>query len=364
MKILVIHTSAGAGHQKAAEYIADGLKKSGGHEVTLADALDYTYPFFKKSYAGIYKFMITRIPWAWGFVFYLIDYPVLLPLVRFIRRLHNGLHAAKLHKFLIREKFDVVISAHFMPTEVSAHLKRTGRISSKIITVITDYDVHSIWLAQGVEAYCIASDWTKRKMEVLGVPASKVHVTGIPVSAKFTLPVDKAALKAKLGIRSDKFTVLIATGSFGIGPIEPILRTLTNVQSLVVCGHNRRLYERLSAQNIDLAKIYGLVDNMDELMAAADCMITKPGGLSITEALNRHLPLIFFNAIPGQETGNVNVLKQHGIGISGRLVEEIAGLIHEYESSPTVYKEAVEKTRALARPDAVAKIIELISPQG
>jgi len=100
---------------------------------------------------------------------------------------------------------------------------------------------------------------------------------------------------------------------------------------VVVCGHNKSLYERLSRGQKELVKVFGLVNNMDELMAACDCMITKPGGLSISEALVSGLPLIFFNAIPGQESNNVRVLKEHGIGISGLKIDEIAGMLKHFK---------------------------------
>ena len=110
-----------------------------------------------------------------------------------------------------------------------------------------------------------------------------------------------------MGLQPDLFTVLVATGSFGIGPIEGIIDVLKGFQVIVVCGHNRDLFRKLSGKYCALVKVLGLVDNMHELMAVSDAMVTKPGGLSICEALVSQLPLIFFNAIPGQEIGNIKV---------------------------------------------------------
>src|SRR5208283_487464 len=121
MKILVIHATAGAGHKKAAEAIFHGLQAKGGHDVCLVDALDYTNPYFKKNYPGVYTFLVTRLPWAWGFLFGLMDIPWMQPLVRSVRRLYNGLNARSLEKFLIQEQFDAVITAHFLSAEVCAY---------------------------------------------------------------------------------------------------------------------------------------------------------------------------------------------------------------------------------------------------
>ena len=197
-------------------------------------------------------------------------------------------------------------------------------------------------------------------MEFLKVVPEKITVTGIPTDEKFSWRRDKGEMRRKLGLQENIFTVLVATGSFGIGPIEKIIAAIHNIQVIVVCGHNKNLFARLSRAKKDLVKVFGLVNNMDELMAASDVMVTKPGGLSICEALASHLPMIFFNAIPGQETGNIRVLKAHGVGISDCTIEQIAQKLQEFNSSKEQYAAAVEQTKALARPNAVHDIIKLI----
>lgn len=360
MKILVIHASAGAGHFKAAEALYHGLKKSSSHEAVLADALDYTSPFFKNFYKKSYAFFVSRVPWLWGFFFYLLDISGLQPLIRSARRLYNTVNAAPLHAFLDREDFDYILTTHFLPAEVVSALKRKKRIRAKLVTVITDFDVHKIWLTPETDIYVVASAWTQERLKALGVPPQKVCAFGIPTAEPFAGVYDMAEAKKSLGLKEDLFTVLIATGSFGIGPIERIIEALPGFQLIVVCGHNRGLFERLNAKKNELVKVTGLVDNMPELMAASNVMVTKPGGLSISEALVRQLPLVFFNAIPGQETHNVRVLQEHDIGFAPEGVEGIAGILQKLKSSPDFYLSVLKKTHQLARPSAVGDIISLI----
>jgi processive 1,2-diacylglycerol beta-glucosyltransferase len=360
MKILVTHASAGAGHMKAAEAVYDGIKKYTDHDVTFIDALDYTSPFFKKMYKGTYFFMISKAPAIWAFSFAMIDFPWIQPFVRFVRRIYNYLNGQKLHKFLIEEQFDYIISAHFMPNEVSCALKRAGKIKSKVITTITDYDVHKIWLAEGLDVLAVACDWTKEKLKRVGIDEQKIIVTGIPTNEKFSQQQDKVQLKERLGIKQDMFNVLIATGSFGIGPIEEIIRTLKGFQVIVVCGHSKTLYESLTKKSYENVRIFGLVDNMHELMAVSDVMVTKPGGLSISEALVSQLPMIFFSAIPGQETNNIKVLKEYGIGISGCGIDEIGKELEKFKNSNDEFLAALKKTQELARPSAVRDIVALL----
>ena len=360
MKILFIHASAGAGHSKAAEALYRGLKKENGHDAVLIDALDYSSPYFKKFYKWTYYALISRFPWVWGFFFWAANMSWLQPFVRLSRRAYNGLNTRKLHRFMRGERFDYIFATHFLPAEVAGALKRSGQISAKLVTVITDFDVHRIWLSKQTDYYAVATEWTSKKLQKLGVAPQSIIVSGIPTDEKFAVFVDIRALKKKLELYENTFTVLIATGSFGIGPIEAILDELTEFQVIVVCGHNESLFRKLSARQYRLAKILGLVDNMHELMAVSDAMVTKPGGLSISEALVSQLPLIFFNAIPGQETGNIRVLKEYGIGISGCTVKQIGEELMRMRSSKDTFLTTLKKTRALARPAAVRDILALI----
>jgi len=361
MKILVIHATAGAGHKKAAEAVFHGLQAREGFDARLVDALDYTNPFFKRSYPSSYAFLVTRLSWAWGFFFGVLDIPWMQPFVHLVRRLYNGLNAQALQKFLVQEKFDAVITTQFLSAEVCAYLKRRGKISSKVICVVTDFDVHRIWVNRGIDVYTAACEYTKDKLIALGVPSDKVFITGIPTDAKFAVHPDVIALKKKLGVKDGILTVLIATGSFGMGPIEELMKELGNYQLLIVCGHNHDLYEYLRPLAPPNTHVLGLVDNMDELMAVSDVMVTKPGGLSIAEALVKKLPMLFFSAIPGQETNNIKVLSSYEVVSEAQSsLPQIAQTIHEWSANPQDIEALRRRMNELSKPNAVADIISLI----
>jgi processive 1,2-diacylglycerol beta-glucosyltransferase len=360
MKILVVHATAGAGHKKAAEAIFNGLKAQGQHDVRLIDALDYTNPLFKKTYPETYSFLVTRISWAWGFFFGLLDLPWMQPLVRVVRRLYNGINAQGLQQFLIHEQFDVVITTQFLSAEVSAYLKRSKQIKSKVICVVTDFDVHRIWINEGIDIYTGACDYTKNKLISLGVHEDRAFVTGIPTDNKFSLQPDIQTLKQKLGLKDGMLTVLIATGSFGMGPIAELIKLLNGYQLLVVCGHNQGLYNSLKPHANTFHHVLGLVNNMDELMSVADVMVTKPGGLSIAEALVKKLPMLFFSAIPGQETNNVEVLTSYGVAQGLTSLKEIIETIDEWGTHPEKLQALRQQMNVLSKPNAVADIMALI----
>jgi processive 1,2-diacylglycerol beta-glucosyltransferase len=217
--------------------------------------------------------------------------------------------------------------------------------------------VHKIWLINGVDEYCVASTYTKERLVAMGVDAGKVFVTGIPLDEKFTQPRDKAAVRCKLGLDAGLFTVLVSTSSFGFGPIEELAEYFKSLQVIIICGHNEKLYEHLLASGNPRHKVCRFVDNMEEMMAAADVMVTKPGGLSVTEALANNLPLVFFSAIPGQEAGNVRVLAASGIGFSGMPLRDLASEVLGLSASPAALEAARQKTKVLAKPNSVGDII-------
>jgi processive 1,2-diacylglycerol beta-glucosyltransferase len=164
MKILVIHATAGAGHKKAAEAIYHGIQGKTSYDVRLVDALDYTNSFFKYSYPSFYTFVVSHMSWLWAICFAILNVPILQPVIRFIRRIYNGINAHRLEDFLKAEQFDYIICTQFLSAEVAAFLKRRGKIKSKVVCVVTDFDVHRIWIAKGIDYYTGASEHTRSRL--------------------------------------------------------------------------------------------------------------------------------------------------------------------------------------------------------
>ncbi len=360
MKILVIHATAGAGHKKAAEAIFNGLQKHTTHQVQIVDSLEYSTPFVKYFYPRTYIFLVTKLSVLWQFLFWFFGLPFLKPLVQFFRRCYNAINMQALERFLKEEKFDCILTTHFMSAEVSSYLKRTGKITSKIICVVTDFDVHPIWVNKGTDIYTGACDFTKEKIVSLGVNSNQVFSVGIPTDEKFSVVTDRRVMRQALRINPEAFTVLLATGSFGMGPLEELINLLRGYQLLVVCGQNEALYRHLKGKSTDRVHIFSLVNNMHELMAASDVMVTKPGGLTIAEALVKKLPLIFFSAIPGQETGNINVLKKYQAGTDQGSLMDIIKKVDDLSSFPGMYENLRQKIEILSKPNAVKDIIQLL----
>ncbi len=362
MKIIITCASAGAGHFKAAEAIYNYIKEHcPGIEVSLLDILGKANNFFKFSYTLGYSLLIRRMHTLWRLAFWLTDFKPIRPLVRPIAKFCGRINTGKFAEFLVKEKADVVISTHFLTSEVTANLKRLKKIKSRLVTVITDFGVHPFWISYPTDLYIVASEFTKECLLLEGIAENNIKVSGIPVASKFLKSYNKEELRKKFAIDKDRFTVLIMTGSFGLGPLEDIARVLCkDAQVLIVCAANKKLYKRLKAQDLPAVKVFGFVDNAEELMAVSDVIITKPGGLTISEVLCMELAPIFISSIPGQEAVNAKVLEEYGIGISARRIEDVKNIVLDYRDHPDKLKNINDKIKQVRKPDTLKDICDVV----
>ena len=349
-KILILYASAGHGHEKAARAVDSQLRtlSSAEHESRLVDILKFTSFGFGDRYRALYFFMIRTVPWLWGFFYSVTDLSWVYFFVKPFRRLNNHFFAGRLEEFLLSESPDVVISTHFLGTEVVSHLKKKGRIQSRLVTVVTDYMPHAFWITRECETYAVATQLTKDEMARRGVSPEKILVTGIPIEPKFSAPLARDDASASLGLDQTAFTVLITSGGAGVGIAGPLVDRLTflepPVQQLVICGTNKQLLADLRAKYGSRPGLhfYGFVDNVHELMAASDLLVGKGGGLTITECLCMGKPMVLFGAVPGQETRNVDQVVGCGAARNAGSLKEVVEHVTAYRQDPKVYRASVE----------------------
>ncbi|MBI4550086.1 MAG: hypothetical protein HY714_04090 [Candidatus Omnitrophica bacterium] len=362
MKIFILHATAGQGHTKAAEALAEELKNHPGHDVRLIDALHHASPVFGKSYGPGYFWLIKFVPRLWGFFYHLTDRWVPAPLMNFLRSSHNRFHSRDFEQLLMRENPEVILLTHFYPAEVASRLKRQGKIRSRLIVVVTDFLVHRFWVNPGTDLYVGMMEETRGHLMGLGVPAEKIRLLGIPVSAKFLLPVSRSEVRRRLGLEEGLFTVLITSGSFGSGPIRETVSRLQayagQIQAIVVCGINERLREELRALPLRYPlSVLGFVSNMHELMAAADVIVSRSSGLTTCESLVKGLPLIIISKIPGQEFFNAEVLRKRAAAFEVSDPAHTAPLVGEILRDPARLAAVRANIAKLARPHAARDIV-------
>ncbi len=371
MKVFIIHATAGAGHKKAAEALYNSFIKicPDQNQVKNIDALDYTNPLFKKAYPEVYLFLVTYVPWLWGIIFHLLNFPLLKPIINKIRYFFNSMHGAALLKYVKEQQPDVIVCEHFMSAQLMAALKIKGLIKSLVVCGVTDFGVHQFWVNKGIDFYLVASEITKQEIIGMGVEESKIRVTGIPIEGKFAKTSDRNQLRKKLGLEIDKFTILVTSGGFGVGPIKKIVDNLDNMdrdmQIAVVCGKNPDMYEHFKMA-IFKKKVQasGFVNNMHEFMECADLIISKSGGLTVSESLAKGLPMLIIKPIPGQETRNAEIIEKYKIGRRLADVNKVADYIEELlKDDQKILNQMKENAKKLARPNAAEEICQWIAKE-
>lgn len=362
-KILIIYATAGIGHKKAALAVKEAFDKKGKKGVLLVDVLDYTTKFFKLFYNVVYIFLVRYLPTLWGFFYYILDNPLIYSVLRPLRRLVNHLNSKKLIAFLITTKPDTIIATHFMPINVVSDLKKRGVLKTRLISVMTDYKSHKFWFSKYVDSYVVGSEYTKNDLIKRGIPPDRIQPFGIPCAKSFSEEKNIAALKSEMGLDPAKKTIFILGGGFGIGPIKRLVLYLDKVdrefQGIVVCGYNKKLYtsiERITQTTTHKFKNYRFVNNIDELMAVSDVLVSKSGGISVTEALNAGLPMIVIHPIPGQEMRNYKFLEKHNAALKIRNPKEITRLVEGLFGSNKldVLKENIMEVRRINSAERVA----------
>ena len=370
MKILIAHAYAGIGHKKAAEAIGKALLDSGA-QVEVVDTLDYTNSFFKFSYPRVYLFLINRAPFLWGCLYYFFDFRLADFLCAPVRRFFHDLQAARFIRFVIEKKPDVIVCTHFLPAEVVSALKKKNLFNGRLITVITDFLPHSFWLARESDYFIGAIEKTKRGLMRRGIEEERVKILGIPADPVFSISKGRKAMIEKLGLRENCFNLLIMGGGFGTGPVKGIVNTLSDLgsgvknglQIIVICGKNKGLLEdlnKIGASSGIKISAFGYMNNVDEFMEASDLIITKSGGLTVSESLSKKLPMIIIQPIPGQETGNCKILEGYGVAVRANTVGQVVDHVRRFLAAPEKIIGMKARINLLAYPDAAKDIADLV----
>jgi processive 1,2-diacylglycerol beta-glucosyltransferase len=364
-RVLIFSASAGTGHVKAAEALAKTFGQDPRVEtVEHKDALIYTNKLFRDFYSKLYVQLIRSAPQLLGWVYKQSDEPWKTDQLRL--RL-DRLSAMPLVKFIRKFRPDITVCTHFMPVGIISHLISRGLLDAHLSIVVTDLDMHAMWLSRVFHRYFVAIDETKAHLEVLGLPPERVTVSGIPVDPSFAEPVDRAEIRYRNHLDPAKTTLLISAGALGVTPAEVVVARLLqlrhDVQGVVVCGRNDELRHRLKEMlgpHAARFKVIGYTDKMGELMKISDLFIGKPGGLTTAEALACSLPMIIVDPIPGQEERNSDHLLEKGCALKANELTTLPWKIDQLLDEPARLEAMRRNAGELGRPDASRTIVETL----
>ena len=323
MKLLVMSVSAGSGHTRAAEAICAYAAQSPHNIVaTHIDAMDYVSRSLRKVYTDFYIKLISNAPKLWGALYDYSNDAKPNGRVERLRRALEQMNARALRKKIADFNPDAIVCTHFLPAEMLARLLQQGDLKCPVWVQVTDFDLHRMWLHEGMAGYFAANDEVAFRMRSLGIAADRVHVTGIPIMPAFAQKPERAAAAAELGIDPLKPTILLMGGGAGVGDLAQVAQRLLTIagdfQLIALAGKNAQALatlQRLAARVEHAQRLFpqGFTRHIERLMACADVLITKPGGLTTSEGLAMGLPMIVNAAIPGQEERNADYLMEQGV---------------------------------------------------
>lgn len=361
MRILILSASVGAGHVRAAEAVEAALRRI-PEPVTIAnhDVLALMPRPFRQVYCDGYFEMVARAPRVLGWLYQATDRPFHKDPVRL--KIEQAGAARVLEK--IREfDPDVAICTHFLPTALLDRERRKRRSRARIVTVVTDFEVHGMWLAVPSDHYFVATAEAQAHLQALGIAPSAVTASGIPTHPVFAGKKDRLAMRRKHGWHADLPAILVSAGGFGAANagrmLESLIAAKVPAQVVAVCGKNTALktaIEKIVARHapdaLPLVKVTGFTTDMDEFMSAADLMIGKPGGLTTSESLVKGLAWVVVNPIPGQEERNAIYLLEQGAGAWCDNLYTLAFKVRWVLEEPGRLEAMRRNALRIARPDA------------
>ena len=389
MKILIFYASYGGGHLNAAKSINDYIISNyPNNDVELIDCMKYVNKTIEKLTTAAYREMAKKAPWAWGKIY---SDSQKGPLAHLSSR-SNKIMAIKLLRLLREKQPDVIISTHPFGSQMCSYLKRKNKITAKIATIMTDFSPHDQWLVghKFTDYFFVANDKMKNYLINKGITENKVFVTGIPISNRFLKTYNKKEILDTYNLSEDKFTVLFfGGGEFGLGKTKTaeifesfVQESLKEkIQIIAIAGKNPKMkanFEEIvskysvntttttttnTTDTTDITnnvKILEFTNQVPELMSISDLVVTKPGGLTTSESLASHLPMLIINPIPGQEEENAEFLEDKGIAIWLRKNDDSKLIIENLLSDNKKLNLMKENTKLLARPHSTETICKMI----
>jgi processive 1,2-diacylglycerol beta-glucosyltransferase len=334
-------------------------------ETQTVDSYKYAASIFSKVVADGYIGMVKTVPQVYSYIYDRAERATHVPA---FRRWVSQYTAANLRKLVDERKPDLVVCTHAFPCGVMSEYKRHFAPALPVVGIVTDFVVHPFWIYPNIDAYSVATPEMRQALLARGVLEERVVLSGIPVDSRFATPrLPRDALRAELALPRDRSIVLIMGGGVGIGPLDKMMRALGTIDvplaAAVIVGRNVRLERRVIAAAEHTAyplRVLGFVNNVFDYMHASDVLLSKPGGLTSSEALAARIPMILVKPLPGQEERNTRYLVSRKAAIRAKGERQLADAVTTVLTSRARRAELEARIDALRRPEAARAVAERI----
>ncbi len=364
-RVLLMYITVRSGHYQAARALEQGIRLlNPSAEILTIDAFQYLNPILARIVDQMYLSVIQKLPELWD---YLYDNPDVVQRSERIRRLLHRYDSPRLRALLEDFRPEVIACTQAFPCGLVADYKKENRLSIPLYGVITDFLPHAYWVSPFVDGYMVACEESRQWLIQKQINPSQIFTYGIPISPRFAESPNIGLIRKRLQLSDGLPTILLMGGGQGLGPIMESVEALDSLnrpfQLLVVAGTNEQLYHRLIKQIPRLrvpVQVFGHVEFIDDLMSASTLIISKPGGLTTSEALAKGLPLVILNPIPGQEIKNANLLIQAGVACEAQGPSDLPKIIARLLDSPQELQQITAKARELGKPNSAVEAARLI----
>jgi processive 1,2-diacylglycerol beta-glucosyltransferase len=368
-RVVILTASYGAGHNRVAEALAREFRRDGAAVLVVDHFRALVNPTFDALTQALYAAVLRRAPALWRLAYWWGDQlrgdsPLLLGV--------NRLGAARLARLLVGVAPDHVVSVHPTPAAALSFVARRGRSIPTHTAVLTDFVAHGQWLSSHVDRYCVPADAVAEALARRGVQPGRVAVTGIPVGHEFAQARDGVAVRRGMGWSGRERLVLLMAGSAGrLGQLEAATQVVAALeprcQAIAVAGRDEALRRRLAARVAGAGgrlRVVGFADNVRDLMAAADVIVTKAGAVTLAEALAAELPMVCFGSLTGHEARNERFVVGAGVALAARSPGGLAGALGSLLSDPRPHGALRDRMGDLRRPEAARQVVRLVLGAG
>ena len=364
-RIVFLYSAPTGGHKECAEALRRGFKTFGPAPVETfgLDAVTHLYPLLGPVISRAYLEILKYTPQLWNFLY---DNPDIEEITREFRQFMGTFNRSKLNKILAQYRPTAFVCTHALPCTLIAQEKKNGKCDLPLVGVVTDYAVHSYWVHPQVDLYIVANAASADTLEARGIPRERIRICGIPVDPQYRHKLRPQEARRRLGLDLHRPVVLVMGGAHGLGPIAKIVPELlalkNSPQIVVVAGVNKELQKDLSPhQKTKSVHLFGFTRLIPLLMDAADLLVTKPGGITTSEALAKGLPMILVKPIPGQEERNARFLVRNGAAVQVKKIEELRDAVRLLVGRRERLELLSQRALRIARPHAVEDACREIS---
>jgi processive 1,2-diacylglycerol beta-glucosyltransferase len=365
-RVMILTAGVGSGHNVAASALSEACRlRPDVVDVIQLDVLELASDLYRTLYDDMYFAMVDALPWlvSWG---YERNNPPFRP--NRMQHWWDQLNTTAVVRAIEEFAPTVMLCTHFLPARLVSLLIARGMLTATLTVITTDYDFQGLWLSTPFHRFTVARDETRAHMIELGLPGDRISETGIPISLRFSAPLDAAAVHARYGLHADLPLVLISAGAAGGVYTELVVRQVLELrvpfQAVIVCGRNeelRQTLEQVTAGQRERFQVLGFCSEMADLLRSASVFIGKPGGLASSECMAAGLPMVLVKPIPGQETRNSDFLLEGGAALrcnyETTVGYKLAWLLHDPQRLARMAAAAQQIGRPHAAVDIVAQAL-------